>query len=233
MVLTKNNSRAIQRQIDLTTAVCQERLLATHVRHVLGFVELVADRIPFDDAMDIYVRILRLNAEQARNVGSRALAELAQRSGTDPRARDLELVTTDDDIDEAEGEETTAAGGETGRTGALFSRFRQRIKGRVQEDLRNRINLAAARTEDDMVQAHVENSLIFARALADEMPASEAVELYLETMMIPEGVADVIYNRALRTIAERVLPPLPHTRDSEARAADAAAAEAAVVERQG
>ena len=41
MALIKNTSRALQRQVDLTTAVCQERLLATHVRHVIAFVALV------------------------------------------------------------------------------------------------------------------------------------------------------------------------------------------------
>ena len=81
MALIKSMSRTLQRQVDLTTAVCQVRLLATHVRHVLALVDLVADRMPFDDALDIYVRILRLTPEQARNVGSRALAELGRRGG--------------------------------------------------------------------------------------------------------------------------------------------------------
>jgi hypothetical protein len=80
-VASKTHSRAVQRQIDLTTAVCQEKLLTTHVRHAIAMVDLVSDTLPFDDALDIYVRILRLNSEQARNVGSRALAELGRRSG--------------------------------------------------------------------------------------------------------------------------------------------------------
>src|SRR5690606_34035247 len=75
----KSSSRVLQRQVDLSTAVCQERLLMTHVRHVLALVDLVADELPFDDALDIYVRVLRLTPEQARNVGSRALAELGRR----------------------------------------------------------------------------------------------------------------------------------------------------------
>ena len=64
VALIKSMSRTLQRQVDLTTAVCQERLLATHVRHVLALVDLVSDRMPFDDALDIYVRILRLTPEQ-------------------------------------------------------------------------------------------------------------------------------------------------------------------------
>ena len=101
----------------------------------------------------------------------------------------------------------------SGRFDAVFSRVRRRIRGRVQEDLRHRINLAAARGEDDLFATHVENSLIFAKALAEEVPLAESVELYLDTMSIPDGVSDVIFNRALRTVADEVLPPLSHVRE--------------------
>lgn len=203
MALMKSSSRALQRQVDLTTAVCQERLLATHVRHVLGLVDLVSDRLPFDDALDIYVRVLQLTPEQARNVGSRALAEIGSR-GTTPAPRMP--------VAEEEEEEAAPPRKETqARSDALFSRLRRRVQGRVEDDLRQRINLAAARTEDDLLETHVENALLFVRALESEMDAPEAIEEYLETMMLPEGTGDVIYHQALRKIADDVLPPLPDT----------------------
>lgn len=206
MALIKNTSRALQRQVDLTTAVCQERLLATHVRHVIAFVDLVSDRLPFDDALDIYVRILRLTPEQARNVGSRALAELGRR---EPGSRAFPAAPAGDLAQPEHDEEPpkTAAAG-VGRSEAIFSRLRRRVKGRVQDELRDRINLAAARTEDALLETHVENGLIFVRAVDEEMESPEAVELYLDTMLIPEGVADVIYNRALRILADQILPPV-------------------------
>jgi hypothetical protein len=207
VALMKSSSRVLQRQVDLTTAVCQERLLATHVRHVLAFVDLVSDRLPFDDALDIYVRILRLSPEQARNIGSRVLAELGRRDGVSKTVALLE-----DSAQGAEAEREEEPGerqqGEA-RSDALFGRLRRRVRGRVQEELRNRINLSAARTEDALLETHVDNSLIFVRALAKQANEPEAVELYLETMMLPEGVADVIYNRALGRIADRVLPRVP------------------------
>ena len=209
MALNRNTSRALQRQVDLTTAVCQERLLATHVRHVLALVDLVSDQLPFDSALDIYVRILRLTPEQARNVGSRALAAIGRRSGL-PEVAEMDIDALADSTDREDEPEDRGAGG---RFDAVFSRVRRRIRGRVQEDLRHRINLAAARAEDDLFATHVENTLIFAKALAEELPLAEAVELYLETMSIPDGVSDVIFNRALRTVAEEVLPPLSHVRE--------------------
>ncbi len=211
MALIKNASRAVQRQVDLTTAVCQERLLATHVRHVLAMVDLVSDRLAFDEALDIYVRVLRLSPEQARNVGSRALAELGRRDADALRRATAQAA----EPREVEDEPLPEAKDGTPRSDALFARMRRRVRGRVQEELRERINLAAARTEDDLLGTHVENALIFVRALGNnDTSAPDAVELYLETMMLPEGTADVIYHRSLRTIADRVLPPLPPISDA-------------------
>jgi hypothetical protein len=207
VALTRKISRAMQRQVDLTTAVCQERLLSTHVRHVLALVDLVTDELPFDSAVDIYARILRLTPEQARNVGSRALAAIGRRSGL-TEAEDLNLDLDDDsDLDEP-----GDRGSDEGRFDAVFSRVRRRIRGRVKDDLRQRINLAAARAEDALFETHVQNALVFGKALAEEVPLHEAVDLYLDVMTIPEGVSDVIFNRALRVVADDVLPPLDAAR---------------------
>jgi hypothetical protein len=207
----------MQRQVDLTTAVCQERLMATHVRHVLAFVELVSDVIPFDEALDIYVRILQLNPEQARNIGSRALAELGRRTGSAPAQLDASIGVEDADAHEE------VATPNIGRSDAMFGRLRRRIRGRVQDDLRQRINLAGARAEDALFETHVENGLIFVRALGDEVAPSEAVEQYLETMAISEGLGDVIYNRSLRILADKKLPPVRgNTTDGATGAAPAA-----------
>lgn len=209
MGLTRNTSRAMQRQIDLATAVAQEKLLATHVRHVIALVDLVSDELPFDAALDIYARILRLNPEQARNVGSRAFAELGGR-GHFAEAQPAPGPLEDDaaDREEAAAARAGGAGESGGRFDAVFSRVRRRIRGRVQDQLRQRINLAAARAEDALFERHVSNALEFSRALAPEVPLHEAVDLYLEIMAVPEGVSDVVFNRALKSVADRELPPL-------------------------
>ncbi|MDB4948769.1 MAG: hypothetical protein JWM27_1418 [Gemmatimonadetes bacterium] len=211
MALTRNPSKGLQRQIDLTTAVCQERLLATHVRHVLALVDLTSDQLPFDTALDIYARILKLTPEQARNVGSRALAALGRRNGL-PEVEDPEVRLLEDEPEDRDPYPHRTEQERAGRFDEVFSRVRRRIRGRVQDDLRNRINLAAARAEDSLFLTHVDNALIFARAMADEMQIHEAVDLYLDTMSIPDGVSDVVFNRALRTVADDVLPPIDASR---------------------
>jgi hypothetical protein len=221
VALTRKISRAMQRQVDLTTAVCQERLLSTHVRHVLALVDLVNEELAFDSALDIYARILRLTPEQARNVGSRALAAIGRRTGL-TEADDVNLDLEEDDEDELE----HRPGEDAGRFDAVFSRVRRRIKGRVHDDLRQRINLAAARAEDSLFETHVNNALVFGKALAEEVPLHEAVDLYLDVMTIPEGVSDVIFNRALRIVADDVLPAMESSRvprrDTDGRTVSAA-----------
>lgn len=224
MALTRKISRTMQRQVDLTTAVCQERLLSTHVRHVLALVDLVEPELAFDSALDIYARILRLTPEQARNVGSRALAAIGRRTGlTESDDLNLELPEDDADLDEGSDVERSA---DEGRFEMVFSRVRRRIRGRVKDDLRQRINLAAARAEDSLFETHVHNALVFGKALAEEVPLHEAVDLYLDVMTIPEGVSDVVFNRALRLVADDVLPPLDPTRVPR-RTADGRSAEPA------
>ncbi|HYJ78544.1 MAG TPA: hypothetical protein VEW03_02985, partial [Longimicrobiaceae bacterium] len=183
-----------------------ERLLAVHVSHVLALVDLVEGELPFDSALDIYARILRLNPEQARNVGSRAFAELGRRGGItlDPQG---EAALLEDDAADHE-DARRAAEDDSGRFEQVFSRVRRRIRGRVQGDLRHRVNLAAARAEDSLFEQHVDNALQFARALAAEVSLHEAVDLYLEVLAVPEGVSDVVFNRALRSVADAELPPV-------------------------
>ncbi|HEX8211690.1 MAG TPA: hypothetical protein VF584_16065 [Longimicrobium sp.] len=212
MALNRNTTRALQRQIDLTTAVCQERLLATHVRHVLALVDLVSPDVQFDSALDIYSRILRLSPEQARNVGSRALASLGHRGGLHEAEDPSVELMEDDAADREDARAAAAAGAAGGRFDAIFGRVRRRIRGRVHDKLRDRINLATARAEDSLFNTHVENALIFARALSDEVPLHESVDLYLEIMAVPEGYSDVVFNRALRTVADDALPPLAPAR---------------------
>ena len=213
VALNRNTTRALQRQIDLTTAVCQERLLATHVRHVLAFVDIVAPEIPFDSALDIYARILRLSPEQARNVGSRALASIGHRGGLHDAGEEPKVELMEDDAaDREDARAVEAADSPGGRFDAIFGRVRRRIRGRVHDHLRDRINLATARAEDSLFNTHVENALIFSRALSDEVPLHESVDLYLEIMAVPEGYSDVVFNRALRTVADDTLPPLAPAR---------------------
>jgi len=204
----KGISQPARRRIDLAIAVAQERLLSTHVEHALELIELVGDHVPFDDALDIYTRLLRLSEDEARIITTRALAFL----GEDGHRRQ----TWPERMAEAD------AAAQVGRTrGGLFGNLRQRLRGRINEELRRWIELEAARTEVALLGAHVENALHFVEILEQELPFTEAVELYLEALDVRDSIGEVVYYFTLTRLNDRLIPD----RKSKSRQASAGASQ--------
>ena len=199
---SKDISESLRRRVELAIAVAQERLLSTHVNHALGLIQLVGDQVPFENALHIYTRMLRLSDDEGRVITTRALAILGERA--------------------AETEEwpefTTApppqTNGETARR-KFMNAFRQRLRGRVNDDLRRWVELAAARTEIAILDTHVDNSLNFVELLEKELTFNESVELYLEALEVRESIAEVAYYMALTRLSERYLPKRPGAPDVE------------------
>jgi hypothetical protein len=182
----------MRRRVELAIAVAQERLLSTHVDHALRLIQLVGDHVPFENALLIYTRLLRLSDDEARVITTRALAILGEQSHAAPEY-------TESTLDAAEPRED-----ETSRS--FLRNMRQRLRGRVKDDLRRWVELSAARTEVAILNAHVENALHFAEMLDKEQPNAEAVEIYLDALEVRESVAEVTYYLALARIADEELP---------------------------
>ena len=190
---SKDLSDPMRRRVELAVAVAQERLLATHVEHVLRLIRLVGEQVPFESALNIYTRLLRLSEDEARNITTRALAVIGEKA-TETEAWP-ELVT------QAEVDQAQEKGSRS-----FVKQIRQRLRGRVNEELRRWVELAAARTEVAVLGTHVENALGFVELLQNEMPFTEAVELYLEALDVRDSVAEVAYYMALAKIADQQLP---------------------------
>ncbi|HEX7119670.1 MAG TPA: hypothetical protein VF212_12825 [Longimicrobiales bacterium] len=207
---SKGISQPVRRRVDLAIAVAQERLLGTHVEHALELIELVGDQVPFDDALDIYTRLLRLSDDETRIITTRALAILGE-DGTHRKTWPERMAEAD-------------AAAELGRARfGLFGNLRQRLRGRINEKLRRWIELEAARTEVALLGAHVDNALHFVEILDEELPFTEAVELYLEALDVREGIGEVVYYFTLTRLNERLIPD----RHARAVGSDAAAANSA------
>ena len=194
---SKDLSESMRRRVELAIAVAQERLLGTHVDHALRLIQLVGDQVPFENALGIYTRLLRLSDDEARVITTRALATLgeqAARSEVWP-----ELVT---EVPEEQPADTRTANGRRSFMGSM----RQRLRGRVKDDLRRWVELSAAKTEVALLDTHVENALTFVDLLESEMPFSEAVEMYLEALEVRESVSEVTYYVALSRLADKHLP---------------------------
>lgn len=190
---SKDLSEPVRRRLELAVAVAQERLLSTHVDHVLRLIQLVGDQVPFENALAIYTRLLRLSEDEARSITTRALAIIGERA-TETEAWP-ELTPP---IDVPQPEE------EVGRS--FMHQIRQRLRGRVNDDLRRWVELVAARTEVAVLNTHVENALNFTELLEKEMPLGDAVDLYMEALSVRDAIAEVAYYMTLARLAETRLP---------------------------
>ena len=193
---SKDISEPLRRRVELAIAVAQERLLSTHVNHALGLIQLVGDQVPFENALHIYTRMLRLSDDEARVITTRALAILGERAAETEEWPEFTAAPA------------PQANGETARR-KFMNAFRQRLRGRVNDDLRRWVELAAARTEIAILDTHVENALSFVDLLEKELTFNESVELYLEALEVRESIAEVAYYMALTRLSERYLPKRP------------------------
>ena len=190
---TREVTEPVRRRVELAIAVAQERLLATHVDHALSLIQLVGDQVPFENALGIYTRLLRLSDDEARVITTRALAILGERASE--TATWPELITAAE-VKEAE---------EGGRR-KFINTVRQRLRGRVNEDLRRFVELVAARTEVAILNTHVENALNFVELLDKELTFNESVEMYLEALEVRESISEVAYYLTLTRLADQQLP---------------------------
>jgi hypothetical protein len=196
-VFSKGLSEGARKRVELAVAVSQEKLLATHVDHALDLISLVNEEVSFTDALEIYSRLLRLEEDDAQNISTRSLAILGEKA-TDgvpirerrPEPREPEPESVPED----------------GNGRSLFGSLRNRLRGRVNEELRRKIELIAARTEVALIRTHVDNAIYFVEVLGEEMREREAVELYLDALDVRESIAEVTYYLALSRIADDILP---------------------------
>jgi hypothetical protein len=189
-------SETLRRRVELAIAVSQERLLSTHVDHALRLIQLVGDQVPFENALGIYARMLRLNDDDGRVITTRALAILGE--------QDVDPTAWQEPPAEPEPEEGSAP------RRAFLRLMRHRLRGRVRDELRRWVELAAARAEVALFHTHVQNAIHFVELLEKELQPAEAVELYLDTLDVRESVGEMTYYSALGRIADEQLPEVKH-----------------------
>lgn len=189
---SRDLQEATRRRIELAIAVAQERLLGTHVRYALELIELTEGQLSFENALEVYSRLLRLDNDDARVVATQVLARLGQREVTRERPK-AQVVESEDS-------------GDRGEHRSFISQIRQRLRGRVRDDMRRLIELHAARAEVALLETHVDNAMNFVEVLQREMPFTDAAELYLEALEVRDAIAEVVYYITLDRVSERYLP---------------------------
>ena len=71
-------SDAAERRLRLAQARAEEAVLETHVRNALLYVDTLAGELPFDRAIETYIRMLNIPEPLASTVATRTLVVLGQ-----------------------------------------------------------------------------------------------------------------------------------------------------------
>ncbi len=198
----KRGPEHVRRQVEVAAAEAWEALVEAHASHALRFVALMASRLDFDEALDRYLDELDVRDPMAAAVRSRVLIALEH------ALREDEERTTG--RGEVEPHDPPPAGDDRSRG---LRRFRPDVlmkgiarKVKEGEEVDEWIRMAVARAEEGVIQAHMDNAVVFVAALQGHEPLHEAVDDYLEIMRVSGGRAQSVHQRTMARLAEQHLP---------------------------
>jgi hypothetical protein len=185
----------LDRRLDRAEATAREAITELHARLALELVTVLSPRMPFDEAISRYLESMRLDGEEKEAVGTRAVALMDERS-----------------MEEDENREGHRGWGWDWRyaTPPGVLRYIRRQKKRSDEE-ELWLELAAARAEERLVEAHIGHALTFVELMEESSHAdpSRAVGHYVDRLDLPDLRARIVYQRALARLADTMLPRLP------------------------
>jgi hypothetical protein len=190
----------LSRRLERAEALAREALMDTHAELATDLVGILAPRMPFDEAIERYLETMQLEGEEKEAIGTRAVAIL----------------------DETELQEDMAREGTRGwgwdwryATPLGVLRYIGRVQKRSNEE-ELWLELAAARAEEKLVEAHVRFAMEFVELMHEHQHAdpTRAVAHYLERLDVPELRARMVYQRVMARLAEDLLPRLPEENES-------------------
>jgi hypothetical protein len=94
--------------------------------------------------------------------------------------------------------------------------FPERIfRRKLEPAAERRLQLAAARAEEAIIRAHVDNALMFVDTLAEDLSFDRAIDTYVRQMAIAEPLASVVATRTLVVLGQDLVPYRRRAVDSE------------------
>jgi hypothetical protein len=178
-------------RVPIALARGSERVMAAHIGQALELVELSRGRISPERAIEVYCRLALLAPSSTEEVRTRALSALAN-------AREEKRE-------------------DTGIPERLAWR-RSRLDGlrrRRDDELRDWVDLQAARSRSVVIEAHVRSAIEFVDIMAGRLNRPQAIAFYLRTANVPGHLVREVETFAMERLARRHLP-LPF-REPEAR----------------
>ena len=80
------------------------------------------------------------------------------------------------------------------------------FRRRLDESAERRLKLAHARAEERIIDAHVENALMFVDSLAEDLSYDRAIDTYVRVMSVPEPLASIVATRVLVVLGQELVP---------------------------
>jgi hypothetical protein len=80
------------------------------------------------------------------------------------------------------------------------------FRRRLDEAGERRLKLAQAKAEERIVDAHVENALMFVDALAEDLSYDRAIDTYVRVVGVPEPLASTVATRVLVVLGQELVP---------------------------
>lgn len=85
--------------------------------------------------------------------------------------------------------------------------FPERIfRRKLEPAAERRLRLAAARAEESIIRAHVDNALMFVDTLNEDLTFDRAIDTYIREMAVPEPLASVVATRTLVVLGQDLVP---------------------------
>jgi hypothetical protein len=192
----KRTPEPVRRRLEMAAAAAWEAVVDAHANHAAGFVALLGQRLPFDQAVERYLEEMDVRDPMASAIRSRVLTRLEALPDVPAPAPDSEAGAP---------AEVAAPGG--------LKRFRPDVvakgiarKVRATEAVEEWIRLAIARAEEGVLQAHIDNAVAFTDIVRGHLGLDEGVEDYIDLMRITGGRAQSVYQRTMARLADIHLP---------------------------
>ncbi len=189
-------SAQLERKIDIATALWRERLFEAHLSYAVELIEHAGKSVAPPRAIEIYLRLHQLPPADAENLTHRVLVALGQ--------RDAEGITAGEGSDDAE------EGPVWQTVTPAIEWLQRRLRGRVNKELRQWVELHTARTEVALLKIHVANARELIRILEPGASLIASVEMYAEAVHARPALVETIYHLALNAMSEESnIPMLP------------------------
>lgn len=184
----------VRRRLEVSTAMSWEALVEAHIEQADQFVDLLSGRLGFAEAVDRYLREMRVPDAMAPSVRTRVLVSLE------------DTAASVDEDDFADVPATRSPGWRRFRPAVLVRGVQERMKR--GDETEGWIKLALARAEEAIILAHVDNALSFAALLGPYQPLDRAVMEYIDAIELVGGRAQVVHQRTMARLADVHLPAM-------------------------